>query len=189
MDTSRLFIGLPVSAPAASQLARLIDRLSTRIPSVRWVPPENLHLTLKFLGDTPLERIPAIHQCMESAAANIGPVAMRIESCGCFPPHGVPRVLWAGVHVEGDGLLTIYQRLDDGLAELGIRPESRSFHPHITLGRTTRAVAREQADLRRVLQSTNFATHCWAEQIVLYSSSRGQKGVEYTSLATVPLAS
>jgi 2'-5' RNA ligase len=98
-----------------------------------------MHLTLRFLGDTPLDRLPAIRQAMDAAAMNSQPFEVRLDGLGCFPNHSRPRVIWVGLAAAGGGdsapLLALKTALDEALTPLGWPPEDKPFRAHLTLGR------------------------------------------------------
>src|SRR6266481_2463601 len=95
----RLFIAIELPSNVRRTLADHIQRLRKALPeaSASWAREENLHLTLKFLGDTELNRVEALSQAIQRAANAAEPFEINIEGCGAFPPNGAPRVLWVGV--------------------------------------------------------------------------------------------
>lgn len=134
-DRLRLFIAITIPESVRGNIARLLRELAGRLPGVRWTPAANLHLTLKFLGDVEVSRIPEIRGCLDRAAARHLPLAVRLEGLGTFPSRGRPQVIWAGVE-EGRGpLVDLAGGLDGALADLGFPAEARPFTPHLTLGR------------------------------------------------------
>lgn len=129
MTTRRLFIALPVPDP----LRRLLTELMRPLNNVRWTREEQLHLTLRFLGDTPVDLIEPLAERLRAIA--VEPFLLPLEGIGAFPPKSPPRVLWAGVGSGHPRLHQLRQRIDDALLAAGLDPDLRTFHPHITLGR------------------------------------------------------
>jgi 2'-5' RNA ligase len=107
------------------------------IGSVKWVRPEGIHLTLKFLGDTRRERLRAIEEGMRNAAESVERFQVELVGAGCFPSCRRPRVLWVGIGAS-ETLLRLQQRIDAEMNRLGWAVERRPFNPHLTLGRVRR---------------------------------------------------
>lgn len=125
--TARLFIALPVDEAVRSAAARLIAGLEKTGADYKWVEPRNLHLTLRFFGETPLERIPELEALLKSAARR-PPFELVFSGLGAFPSWDEPRVVWLGVS-QGD------RELAELAAALGAGEEGRPFAAHLTLGR------------------------------------------------------
>jgi 2'-5' RNA ligase len=140
MDAIRAFIAIDLPPAVKDALGGVTHALGERVArgAVRWVRPEQMHLTLNFLGDTPLDRLPAVRQAMD-AAGRSKPFALQLDGVGCFPNRSRPRVVWVGLAAAGGGasapLLALKMALDETLAPLGWPPEARPFTAHLTLGR------------------------------------------------------
>lgn len=108
-----------------------------RVPerAVKWVEPERIHLTLRFLGNTPVEQIDFISAALDEVASAHTPFSLSLDRLGCFPNERRPRVIWVGLKGEVDELDALKHGLDEVLAPLGWDPEHRRFHAHLTLGR------------------------------------------------------
>ena len=132
----RLFAGVAVASPDVLRewLAALQRELHA--DRIRWVRPENLHLTVEFFGETSEERIPALMDALAGAAAAVPPFTLQFGGLGVFGGVRHPRVVWLGV--ESGGLHTLHGRVADVLREAGWQPDPRKFSPHLTLGRVTR---------------------------------------------------
>ena len=100
-----------------------------------WERPENLHLTLKFLGEIELPRVETLTRAAERAAEGLRPFDLSVAGTGTFPPRGVPRVLWLGVEDPSGGFARLHARLEDECAREGFPREQRAFRPHLTLAR------------------------------------------------------
>jgi 2'-5' RNA ligase len=137
MPTIRAFIAIDLPAEIKAALGRVAETLGSSLPrgAVRWVRPAQMHLTIRFLGDTPLDRLPAIVAALDGAATGRAPFTLRLDGVGCFPNARRPRVVWVGLGGDGTALLAFKAALDAGLAPLGWPPEEKPFHAHLTLGR------------------------------------------------------
>lgn len=127
--TERLF--LAVSLPPAVRAA--VGALARPLPGVTWTPSEQLHVTLRFLGDVPREKIDALGTRL--ATVRVASFLLPLEGLGTFPPNRPPRVVWLGVGAGHPRLFQLRQRLDDALLAAGLTPDLRTFHPHVTLAR------------------------------------------------------
>lgn len=128
-ETERLFIAVKLPAPIREILA------ATAIPiaGVNWTPREQLHLTLRFLGDLPTDQIERL--IARFVSVHVEPFVIPIEGVGTFPPNRPPRVLWAGTGSGHPQLFQLRQRVDDAVLSLGLNIDVRTFHPHVTLAR------------------------------------------------------
>jgi RNA 2',3'-cyclic 3'-phosphodiesterase len=113
------------------------EALGGRVPpgSVRWVRPELIHLTLRFLGETAVAQLPAISAALDEVGRQTGPLALRLGPVDCFPNCKRPRVIWVGLEGDLRALATLQQRVETALVPLGWAAEKRPFQPHLTLGR------------------------------------------------------
>ncbi|MBI4340017.1 MAG: RNA 2',3'-cyclic phosphodiesterase [Chloroflexi bacterium] len=132
----RLFIAVELPAPVRGLVEQVLGDLSRRVPvGVRWVRPEGVHLTLKFLGETPEEQMEAIGDALTLVAGSIPPFCLEVRGAGAFPNMRSPRVAWLGLDGETGALARVQGRLEDALVDLGFPAEERDFSPHLTLGR------------------------------------------------------
>lgn len=142
MDTEppgewRIFIAIELPAIVRQKLKAHIDGLRSALPDVRasWSREDNLHLTLKFLGDTPVTKVEALEQAAQRAASRVEPFEIVVGGCGAFPPKGQPRVLWIGIEDPSGRLALLHRALEDECANAGFPYEERPFHPHLTIAR------------------------------------------------------
>lgn len=134
----RLFVALelpPDVRQAAGELARELKRSGA---DVKWVKPETMHLTLKFLGEVPDKEVPAVTGALERALAGREGLELALEGCGAFPSPKRPQVVWLGVAGQVEELKDLARAVESELARLGFPPERRSFKAHLTLGRLRR---------------------------------------------------
>jgi len=139
MSTIRAFIAIHLPENVKQALGQVSDQLAALAPpgSVRWVRPELLHLTLRFLGDTAVTHLPRLAAALDQATARHAPCTLRLGRVGCFPNCRRPRVIWAGLQGDLAQVTALKQALDGALAPLGWPTEDRPFAPHLTLGRVT----------------------------------------------------
>ena len=131
----RAFVAIEMDEPIRRALAGLIEELNRPPLPVKWVAPENIHLTLKFLGDVAEERVGETVQIVRDCAQGIKPFALAICGTGAFPNAQRPRVIFAGAQDERDAAHELARRLEDRMEALGIEREERPFQCHVTLGR------------------------------------------------------
>ncbi len=137
LDVVRAFIAIELDEPLLRRLSDLQARLKDDVPPglVRWVRPEGMHLTLKFLGDVPRTRIEAIVEALQDASAPHAPFTFSIAEMGCFPNPSRPRVIWVGVEEQSGALSALQRDVERAMGALGFEREKRRFSPHLTLGR------------------------------------------------------
>ncbi len=155
---------------------------------MRWVNPEGVHLTLKFLGNVSKDAIPIIESGMRRAAEGICLFTVRIQGAGCFPSSRRPRVLWLGLQGELEPLLTAQSRLEDSLEASGVDRETRRFRPHLTLGRVSSGLSEGRAGrLKETLEAVGEMGPCDlpVDGLSLMESVLGKEGAVYTRRAYV----
>jgi len=150
MDALRLFYAMFISPKITETLARHISQCALSGADVKWVESQNLHLTLKFLGEVQQERLEEIIAAGELAADVVKDFRIFWEGFGAFPDFRRPRVIWAGMKQGGRTVSEIAERLEDRLAAAGFRKEERVFQPHLTIGRVKSRRGLEE--LKRVIE-------------------------------------
>jgi 2'-5' RNA ligase len=181
----RLFTAIDLPAEVAGRLDALIAKLRPLAP-VAWSPAANLHITTKFVGHWPQERLPQL----QAALAGVGrraPIPIRIHRLGFFPNQKSPRVFWAGVDAPAE-LTALARDTDSALATLGVEPESRPYSPHLTLARIKKpspsVTLRLGLEVER-LDQPDFGSFL-ADRFYLYLSKPGPSGSVYTKLSEFP---
>lgn len=177
----RLFVAIDLPEGVRETLAGLC----CGIPGARWVPKEQLHLTLRFIGEVDGAQFRDIRQGL--AEIDLPSFPLGLKGLGCFPPRKAPRVLWVGVEPAEGGLIRLRNRVESTLVRLGLEPEHRKFAPHITLARL------QDPPLGRL---TNFlsgnglfaAEPFPVSEFHLYSSVLSAKGALHTIEASYRLA-
>ena len=186
---SRLFIAVELTSAARRYAEEALRIFKEGLPSgVRWVRPEGIHLTLKFLGNVSNDAIPTIESGMQRVVEGICPFTVRVQGAGCFPSTRRPRVLWLGLQGELEPLLTAQSRLEDSLEALGVERENRRFQPHLTLGRVSGGLPEGWAErLEKTLQTIGELGHCDlpVDGLSLMESVLGKEGAVYTRRASI----
>ncbi len=186
-NTKRLFVALNLSAELRGELHEATAALRAVVPRQgRWVPADNLHLTLKFLGDCPDSRVAHLEESLARAALASGPARLAIAGVGAFPNLRRPRVIWIGV--EPDPKLELLQHeVETACAALGYQIEGRPFRPHITLGRTEDLERMQVRALARAAARVDFVRTFEAGTLDVMLSEPGAGGSRYTVLTALPL--
>ena len=191
----RLFVALDIPDSIRSKLRIFMEGVRGFAPDVRFVAPESLHLTLKFIGEQPEEKLGMIIDALAAVQAEGMDVTFR--SAGFFPTASSARVFWIGIEADGR-LATLAAAVDKALEPLGVEREQRAFSPHLTLarsgsGRPQRAKGDRPNRLFAVLQDRlaqmpppDFGTMT-AREFFLYLSKLSPKGAQYTQLERFPL--
>lgn len=135
MPTERLFIALTLPPAVRDSLVGLAQPL----PGASWTKPEQLHVTLRFLGDVPVTAIETMLERL--AGVRVAPFILPVEGLGTFPTNRPPHILWIGVGSGHPRLFQLRQRVDDAVLASGVPLEVRTFHPHVTLARLTENAA------------------------------------------------
>ena len=134
----RLFIALELPDLVKRAAGEVIAGLKTAGADVKWVRPELMHVTLKFLGDVEPERAKAIGPALVEACRGAGPLELFPDGAGSFPARGRPKVVWLGLGGAREELVNLSQRVYSSMERIGFEPEARPFSPHLTLGRMRR---------------------------------------------------
>jgi len=191
MEQVRSFIAIELPDEIKSALAQLQDQLKTgKQPGIKWVDPDGIHLTLKFLGNVGANKIGDITKAMEAAAQGLSPFMLEIKELGTFPNLKRVKVVWVGVGGDMPRLNQLQQRIEAELSRLGFTPELRPFAPHLTLARVReQASLREQQSLGQLIASTKFTTsyHFRIDSISLMKSKLTPEGAIYSRLSLVEL--
>jgi RNA 2',3'-cyclic 3'-phosphodiesterase len=182
-ETLRAFFAVDIRCPAA--LRRVLTDLSGMGRAVKAVDPDQLHVTLKFLGATSAELLPGLTAILEAAARGEGAFDVALSGLGAFPGAHRPSVVWAALD-RADPLQRLAATLEAAVEPLGFARESRPFTPHVTLARIK---ARPPAKLAEILRDGSESTFGEAriENVVLYRSDTTTHGPRYTPLARVLL--
>lgn len=135
MKTSRLFIAIETEDFLKTELKKIQNTLKKSSANVKWVKPENIHLTLKFLDETPDDKINSITEILNETAGQFSPFDCTINHLGAFPNPEYPEIIWIGIEQNREKIKEIALQLEEKLEQIGFKKESREFSAHITLGR------------------------------------------------------
>lgn len=187
----RLFIAIELSQNIHDQLGDLmIDLKKIDWKAAKWVRSENIHLTLKFLGNTEQNKLPLLKSSLTNACKDIKPFKLVVKGTGFFPSRKNPRVLWAGV-AESAELSHLYIALEEAMTALGYKKEDRPFSPHLTLARipSTGDTAAMEDTMNRLFEarSREFGSVI-VRRITLFQSTLASGGSIYTPLAFIRFA-
>jgi 2'-5' RNA ligase len=193
----RLFIALDLDDSIRERIRVFMDGVRGFAPDARWVRPESLHVTLKFIGEKPVEDAEHINHALSAIRAN--PLSITLQGYGFFPTSKSPRVFWIGIQA-GPQLVELARAVDNATAELGIPKEEHSFSPHLTLARGGGGSGaphdqkgdRPNQNFRHLQEKLaarpgpefgTMATH----EFFLYQSEMGRGGSRYRKLAAFRL--
>jgi 2'-5' RNA ligase len=152
-----------------------LGALCTGLPGARWVEPEQLHLTLRFIGDVDGSELTSVREALAEVRAEA--LSMQLEGIGFFPPRGNPRVVWVGIR-KNEHLLRLHNRIESVLVRAGLAPEDRKYSPHITLARLKNTPASRIGAY--LAQYGLFSTEEFqANEFLLYSSVLNSKGARH----------
>jgi len=182
----RLFVALEIPSTVRENFAALLKSLRAISPQTRWVRPENLHVTLKFIGEVPDTKLAAIRSALAGARSD-QPVTLGFRGLGFFPNEKHPRVFWAGIEASPN-LKGLAADIDRATEKLGIPREQRPFSPHLTLARFEPPGLPEQLHSAvRENEVRDFGT-LRTSQFHLIESKLKPSGAEYTTLESFAFA-
>lgn len=188
MGHIRAFLALSLSPEVRGHLQTLQLKLRSFLPPVNWVRPENIHVTVKFLGTIPAPMVDQLFEALRGLGAQVSPFPLNIQGIGVFPDTRRPRILWAGLTGSVDKLIELHEHIQIVLEPLGFPIEEQSFHPHVTL-------ARIKSDWGKVgkaltagayLEYREIVSALVVDQLVLYRSELSSTGPRYEVLWSLP---
>jgi 2'-5' RNA ligase len=187
MARIRTFIAVDIAKPIRDRTIALQETLARTGTEVNWVEPQNLHVTLLFLGEVDNREVPRVCQLVAGCTQKHAAFPMSVETVGCFPNPRRPRVVWVGIGEGAEPLCAIHDALEVALQDLGYRREERRYTPHITLGRVKgdhptdelAAVLAKKADWK--------AGEMTVQELLIMSSELTPKGPMYTVLSRTKL--
>lgn len=191
MTTLRAFIAVEIPPSIQQAIHSKTESLRRALGPelVRWVPCQNLHLTLKFLGDISAANVDMLANMLTTEAGRVPSFSMRVSGLGSFPTPKRARVLWVGLHAPA-GLAALQHGIESAAAKLGYETEERPFSPHLTIGRVRQQIsANEKESIRQALEQTHVGELGEAEisAVHLFKSDLNRDGAVYTRLFSAPL--
>ncbi len=182
----RSFIAIALSSEIQAKLSQVSTELQVQLKGVpvRWVPVENVHLTLKFLGEVSTANLEMLKTVLQREVAGHNPFEISAGELGAFPSLRRPRVIWVNIQAPAE-LTTVQHGIETQLARLGYPPEERPFHPHLTLGRVARTASSQ--DVQKISDvfskyKVGFLGATRVMSINLYKSDLQPGGASYTCL-------
>ena len=187
MDTVRTFIALELPKELKEGLSLIQQQLMKKTRAVRWVKPDNMHLTLKFLGPTSKDAVPEICRKLEETTCGLNRFLLKLTGLGAFPNSFNPKVIWAGIERNED-LWGFQERLEEALETTGFPREKRPFSPHLTLGRLRDMRRRREAGTALESVRLDNSLQFKAVRIIFYRSDLLPEGPIYTHLKEINLS-
>ncbi|MBI5419569.1 MAG: RNA 2',3'-cyclic phosphodiesterase [Deltaproteobacteria bacterium] len=183
----RLFTGIALSPACRNAIASAVSPFRSRRIHVSWTPDRNLHLTMKFLGETPPDRVEEIALLLGPAGEDIPPFDLVVEEAGGFPSLRAPRVLWIGIREPLELVGKLQENMENALSDAGFPREERPFHPHITVGRVKGGLSPGWGEeYARALSGRRFGV-VRVSSFQLYESRLSPQGATYFVLRDIPL--
>lgn len=184
----RCFVAIRFPDEINRELARHVQYLAGTDAAVRWVKQENLHVTLKFLGEVQDDEVQDVHQALSKVSCP--PLSLSFQGLGCFPPpgRGRTRVVWAGLEGDVDTLANLAKDIEEQVAPLGYPPEQRAFRAHLTIGRVKGPHKLDALRLALERRSQQVSTTpVEIDTFALYQSELGGSGPEYYKISSYEL--
>ena len=183
----RLFVALNLPDEEKQRLYEAAAPLRETDWAIRWIDPEAIHLTLKFLGEVRPQDVEAVEEAIARVAEKTTPFRVDIGQLGSFPSVRRPRVIWVGVEATPE-LRCLKHDLEWELASLGFERETRAYHPHLTLGRVNRdAGAGDFRSFETHVREFDYESHLDVGTVYLMRSHLSPKGARYEPIAEAPL--
>ncbi len=187
MAPVRTFVAIVIHDSLHATLDKLLEKLSSSNAKVKWVQPENVHLTLKFLGNVEEERLPEVFEACEGAAKNVSAIDIEMRALGCFPDPKSPRIVWLGIERGADAVRQLQQKVESELQAIGFPKEEKPFKAHLTIGRVKGKQGLSR--LCRLLddQKNIVIGSMRVQKISVMKSKTLPQGPVYTELKAIPL--
>lgn len=178
----RLFLALELSGQQKHLLHDLQSKLKINLNGVRWVRPENMHLTVKYLGDTAEDLLETLKLDITEAMKTIEQFSIKYGECGVFPSPQKARVIWVGLKEGNAETLNLHEKVENTVIKLGLAPERRAYKPHLTLGRVRYQLSPPAVE-SMVAENILFETDCAiVDGLVLFQSHLTKQGATYVPL-------
>jgi len=185
----RTFLAIDLPSDMHKTIAQKQECLRRQLPHINWVKSENLHITLKFLGDTPEMKINDLKQVVQQAVKNISPFVITVRGFGVFPDKRAPRTIWTGIDSDQSALENLASQVESSVISLDFPKENKPFRPHLTLAR----IKKDNREIGQAIDKSGVLTDPFifgrllVEQVTLFKSDLRPTGSVYTKLWAVPL--
>lgn len=186
----RTFLAIDLPADMHKTIAQKQESLTRELPQINWVEPGNLHITLKFLGDTTEAKIDDLQQVVQQAVKGISPFVLTLRGFGVFPDKRAPRTIWSRIDSDQMVLEDLALQVESSVISLGFPEEDKPFRPHLTLAR----IKKDHSAVGQAIEKSGMLTDPFifgrllVEQVTLFKSDLRPTGSVYTKLWAVPLA-
>ncbi|MFH1868524.1 MAG: RNA 2',3'-cyclic phosphodiesterase [Candidatus Omnitrophota bacterium] len=179
----RTFIAIALTEEAHEELSSLQDSLRKSGADIKWVKPDHIHLTLKFLGEIDEEQAAEIKASIDETVKNQKPFDIHLAKIGAFPRIAFPKIVWVGIDEGSQGCMALAKSVEEAMQRLGFEKEKRPFSPHLTLGRV-RSLKNNSQLTSAVEKEKDFSsqTKVSINKITLFQSTLTPKGPIYTPL-------
>ncbi len=185
MNRTRVFVSVNVGEPSKSELVRWMHKQALTLPKLRWTPDEQLHVTVKFLGEVDDRDIPPICEMLAECCEQFPEFDLSTGPLGTFPTGKAARVLWIGVQDPSLTLHRLFEDLERRLESVGIPPEGRQFQPHITLARIPKN--RESDSMADTIQELDLQGTFGVRSIELMASIKERGRFAHQTMAEFKL--
>jgi RNA 2',3'-cyclic 3'-phosphodiesterase len=192
MPRLRTFVAVELAPRVKSRAGDLIDKLRVAAVQVNWVKTQQMHLTLKFLGDVPDTETPDICRVVAEAARGFEPFEITLRGAGAFPTNEHPRTIWVGIEDGAEALCDLQAAIEAALKDkLGFPKEARRFQPHLTIGRVKHESPSAKGELTELLEKhAHFdADLSVIDEVVVFASFLGRGGPSHEALGRAELGS
>lgn len=181
----RTFIAVSLPSSILAGVKKMMRTFQTDFRDIRWSEPKNLHITLKFLGDIPLNDLPQLIRAVTQSIHQTFAFDLTFQGIGAFPNRESPKTLWIGCWEGSDELIQLAKTINEGLLPLGYPKETRRFSPHLTIGRVKNPVEGVMPIFHK--QHDHLFGSCSVSEVQIVSSELTRKGPIYDEIAAVPL--
>jgi len=184
MSKFRAFIAIDVEQ--SSQITDIVNDLNNSGANIKLVKPENMHITIKFLGDTDEKFVGRIREIMEKSVENIESFEIKLKSIGVFPNQDYIKIIWIGIE-QYEKIVEIAKKINKGLSKIGFKKEKREFSPHLTIGRVKNSKNKDKIlHIINRYENTEFNTYK-IKSIKLIKSELRSKGPIYTTIEEIKI--
>lgn len=182
MPTLRTFVALPLDSHIVTSLHALHQQLKSLPVDVKWVNPQSIHVTIKFLGHVEEAHLESIYEAIQQGISRIKPWRVGVKHMGTFPGMRNPRVVWVGLDDPTGAIMTVQNQVEAELVKVGFEKERRAFTPHLTVGRVRSPKGKKDLVSFLVDEREREFGEMHIDRVVLYRSDLKPTGAVYTAL-------
>lgn len=180
----RTFLGIDLPFSVQSEIGQKQQSIKREINGLSWVNPDNLHITLKFLGATTESQIEEIQKTLERSLEGTSPFLIELGGLGVFPDKHAPQILWIGIEGLTNELLDLASQVEESVVPIGFQKDDKSFHPHLTIARIKKDHRKigQGLDQTRILAAPCSFGRLRVEKVCLFKSELYPTGPVYTKI-------